>query len=908
MRLKFVVGYRTNWGENLFVVGSCPELGSMDESNAVKMAHASGEQWELNVDIEKPKDLSYSYLIKSDSGEVVAREFGDPRHVKVVVHFDTVYFNDYWRSVHAFENNLLTAPFMKAFFKRGKAEPQAISFNAKQNYVRLQIRAPRIGANYQMGIVGSTKSLGSWEQDKVVLMSDEDFPVWKVDLPVSNNATPFEYKFVIYSHEEKKVVTWEAGDNRYFPLHDLTNKKKLVVQSEEEFRYPVGYWKAAGVAIPVFSLRTKKSSGVGEFSDVKLLVDWAVKTGLKVVQVLPVNDTVATHTWVDSYPYAAVSVDALHPIYANLQEIGKLKDKKAQARFDQRAKELNALTEVDYEQVMKLKTEFFKLSFEENKADFLKGKAFKEFFKANENWLPDYAAFCCLRDWNNTPDFTQWGRHERMTDKELSAFVSSKAKHYDDIAIHYYIQYHLDKQLKSATEYARDKGVVLKGDIPIGIYRNSVDAWRLPHLFNMDTQAGAPPDDFSITGQNWGFPTYNWEEMAKDGYSWWRERMVKMADYFDVFRIDHILGFFRIWEIPWDHVEGLLGRFNPALPFYQDELEQRGVNFDYDRFCKPYIREHMIFDVFGNHADTVKRTFLEEYAPGCFQMKELYDSQRKVKEYFDQKIAEEPESEEFNTWLRNNLYRLIGEVLFLEAPLTNGHAFNPRIGLHSTYSFNELDPGTKEKVDELYIDYFYRRHNDFWRESAMRKLPMLKEATDMLICGEDLGMVPASVPGVMNELQVLSLAIQRMPNDDREFWHPADTPYLSVTSTGSHDMSTLREWWQEDRDQTQRFFNTILGQQGSAPYFCEPWVAKDVIIQHLHSPSMLAIFPIQDLVAMDDKLRHDVPEEERINVPAISQHYWKYRFHLNMEDLLQEEGFNGFLRQMIDQGGRQADY
>ncbi len=908
MRLKFVVGYRTNWGENLFVVGSCPELGSMDESNAVKMAHASGEQWELNVEIKQPKDLSYSYIIKSDNGEVVAREFGNPRHVKVVDHFDTIYFKDYWRSVHAFENNLLTAPFMKAFFKRGKAEPQAISFNARQNYVRLQIRAPRIGANYQMGIVGSTKSLGSWEQDKVVLMSDEDFPVWKVDLPVSDNATPFEYKFVIYSHEEKKVVTWEAGDNRYFPLHDLTNKKKLIVQSEEEFRYPVGHWKAAGVAIPVFSLRTKKSSGVGEFSDVKLLVDWAVKTGLKVVQVLPVNDTVATHTWVDSYPYAAVSVDALHPIYANIHEIGRLEDKKAQARLEKRAKELNALTEVDYEQVMKLKTEFFKLSFEENKEAFLKGKTFKEFFKANENWLPDYAAFCCLRDRNNTPDFTQWGRHERMTDKELSAFVSSKAKHYDDIAIHYYIQYHLDKQLKSATEYARDKGVVLKGDIPIGIYRNSVDAWRLPHLFNMDTQAGAPPDDFSITGQNWGFPTYNWEEMAKDGYGWWRERMVKMADYFDVFRIDHILGFFRIWEIPWEHVEGLLGRFNPALPFYQDELEQRGVNFDYDRFCKPYIREHMIFDIFGNHTDTVKRTFLEEYTPGCFQMKELYDTQRKVKDYFDQKIAEEPESEEFNTWLRNNLYRLIGEVLFLEAPLTNGHAFNPRIGLHSTYSFNELDPGTKEKVDALYIDCFYRRHNDFWRESAMRKLPMLKEATDMLICGEDLGMVPASVPGVMNELQVLSLAIQRMPNDDREFWHPADTPYLSVTSTGSHDMSTLREWWQEDRDQTQRFFNTILGQQGSAPYFCEPWVAKDVIIQHLHSPSMLAIFPIQDLVAMDDKLRHDVPEEERINVPAISQHYWKYRFHLNMEDLLQEEGFNGFLRQMIDQGGRQADY
>ena len=908
MKVKFVVGYRTHWGQHVYVLGKDKELGNWDADQAVKMHPGSGELWELDVDLNVNSDIEYTYIIKSENSSEIIGEFGEPRVISANKQFNTIYLRDYWRSVQASENNLLTAPFMKAFFTRDKPEPQTINYQKKESYIRLQLRAPRIGQDYQMGVVGSVKALGSWKEDQVVLMSDEDFPIWKVDIPIGDDATPFEYKFVIYSLKDKKVVTWESGNNRYFPLHDLSDKKKLIVHTEEEFRYPVGQWKAAGVAIPVFSLRTENGAGVGEFPDIKLMVDWAVKTGLKVVQVLPVNDTVATHTWVDSYPYAAVSVDALHPIYANMSAIGQLKDKKAQAKIDKKATELNALEEVDYEGVMTLKSEFFKWSFEENKEKFLKSKAFKEFFEANKNWLPDYAAFCCLRDKNNTPDFTQWGKHERMTQKELDLFVSPKSKHYDDVAIHYFIQFHLDKQLKEATEYARAHGVVLKGDIPIGIYRNSVDAWRLPHLFNMDTQAGAPPDDFSITGQNWGFPTYNWEEMAKDDYSWWRERMVKMSDYFDVFRIDHILGFFRIWEIPWEQVEGLMGRFNPALPFHIDEIAQRGIHFDYDRLCKPYIREHMIYDLFGNHAEMIIRQFLEEYAPGCYQMKELYDTQRKVKEYFDSRIAEEPQSAEFNTWLRNNLYRLIGEVLFLEAPLSNGRAFNPRMSLHSTYSFNELDPGTREKIDALYLDYYYRRHNDFWRDSAMKKLPMLKDATDMLICGEDLGMVPASVPGVMNELQILSLAIQRMPNDDREFWNPADTPYLSVTSTGSHDMSTLREWWQEDTDQTQRFYNTIIGHQGGAPYFCEPWVAKDVIDQHLKSPSMLAIFPIQDLIAMDGQLRRTDPEVERINVPAISQHYWKYRFHISMEDLLKEEGFNGFLRQLIDQGGRQADY
>lgn len=908
MKVKFVVGYRTHKGQSLYVLGSLPSLGSWNTDSATSMNPGPGEQWELEVEENVLDGFQYHYLIKDENGQEVNREFGEPRHVVIGHDFHSVHLKDYWRPMLAIENNLLTAPFLKAFFKRKRNTPQSVTYQNEHNYIRFQIRAPRVGENYRIGVLGSIPELGNWDEDQVVLMNDEHFPVWYVDLPISGAVTPFEFKFVIYSDREQKVVTWESEHNRYFPLYDLTNNNKLIIHTEEAFRYPVGDWKAAGVAIPIFSLRTNNSAGVGEFADVKLMVDWAVKTGLKVVQVLPVNDTVATHTWVDSYPYAAVSVDALHPIYLSMSLMGKLKDKKAQARITRRAKELNELPEVDYEAVMTLKSEFYKLSFQENKTKFLQSKAFQSFFEANENWLPDYAAFCCLRDRFDTPDFTQWGEYEYMSDKELDKFVSARGSHYDEVAIHYYIQFHLDQQLQEATNYARSKGVVLKGDIPIGIYRNSVDAWRLPHLFNMKTQAGAPPDDFSITGQNWGFPTYNWEEMAKDNYSWWRERMVKMSDYFDVFRIDHILGFFRIWEIPWEQVEGLMGHFNPALPFSIDELSKWGIDFDEERFCRPYIREFMIYDLFGNHADDIVARYLTKTSGDSYSLKDPYSTQRKIKIHFDQLIEQQPESAEFNNWLRDNLYKLVGEVLFLEAPGSNGQAYNPRMSLHSTYSFKSLDEQTRARIDALYIAYYYHRHNEFWRESAMHKLPMLKDATDMLICGEDLGMVPASVPGVMNELQILSLAIQRMPNDDREFWNPADTPYLSVTSTGSHDMSTLREWWQEDSEQTKRFYRQILGQEGETPYYCEPWVARDIIYQHLKSPSMLAIFPIQDLLAMDGRLRRQHPEVERINVPAISQHYWKYRFHLCMEDLLEEEAFNGFLRQLIDQGGRKADY
>ncbi|MDH5609331.1 MAG: 4-alpha-glucanotransferase, partial [Cyclobacteriaceae bacterium] len=305
-------------------------------------------------------------------------------------------------------------------------------------------------------------------------------------------------------------------------------------------------------------------------------------------------------------------------------------------------------------------------------------------------------------------------------------------------------------------------------------------------------------------------------------------------------------------------------------------------------------------------ADYVVAEYLDEYSPGCFEMKPGFDTQRKIKERFDHLILETPQQAAFFRWLRDGLYRLLTEVLFLE--VAGSCLYNPRIAFHSTYSYQELDDETKQRLDALYNHYFYHRHNDFWRESALSKLPALKSATDMLICGEDLGMVPASVPGVMRELSLLSLAIQRMPGDDREFWHPSDTPYLSVTSTGSHDMSTLREWWQEDPDRSQRFYNQILGHGDGAPYYCEPWLAKEIIEQHFYGPAMWAILPLQDYLAMDGRLRREMPEDERINVPANPQHYWKYRLHLTMEELQAEEGFSSFLRQLVDRGGRRADY
>lgn len=227
--------------------------------------------------------------------------------------------------------------------------------------------------------------------------------------------------------------------------------------------------------------------------------------------------------------------------------------------------------------------------------------------------------------------------------------------------------------------------------------------------------------------------------------------------------------------------------------------------------------------------------------------------------------------------------------------------------MEKTSSFRHLIPHVQEKLKDLCINYFFRRQDDFWFKQAMNKLPQLKEATNMLVCGEDLGMVPDCVPEVMQQLGILSLEIQRMPKDpQKEFFHPNDAPYLSVITPSTHDMSTVRGWWEEDREQTQHFYNNVLGQWGDAPVYCEPWINRAIVLQHLYSPAMWSIFQLQDILGMSDKLRRENPQDERINNPANPKHYWQYRMHISLEDLIKEKEFNQELKGYIDNCGRGA--
>ncbi|HTL07840.1 MAG TPA: 4-alpha-glucanotransferase, partial [Chitinophagaceae bacterium] len=677
---------------------------------------------------------------------------------------------------------------------------------------------------------------------------------------------------------------------------------KITILHDGFVQLPNNTWRGTGVAVPVFSLRSKNGFGTGEFLDIKLLADWSVKTGLRLIQLLPVNDTSSTLTNSDSYPYAAISAFALHPIYINLDEVAGKKHASILKPLRKRQKQLNELPDLDYEQVIDLKLSALKELYAAQKEDFLSDELFTAFFQANKSWLVPYAAFCYLRDKNGTCDYSQWKIYSTYNKEAIEKYVSPRARHYDQVALHYFIQFHLYLQLKTATDYARKNGVVVKGDIPIGIGRFSCDAWMNPSLYNMHLQAGAPPDDFAVRGQNWNFPTYNWQAMASDGYAWWKSRFDAMNRYFDAFRIDHILGFFRIWSIPLHAVEGIMGYFVPAVPVHIVEFAERNIWFIPQRYTAPFITDQVLAEVFGAAAEDIKQQFLQSDNTGMYQLLPAFDTQRKIEKYFfEQGRGDDPTANA----VKQGLFDLLSNVLMFEVEGSNGTQFHFRFGMENTSSFRHLEWHTQQQLKALYVNYFYERQDWLWKNEAMNKLPALKASTTMLVCGEDLGMVPPSVPTVMRELGILSLEIQRMPKDQaKQFFHPNDAPYLSVVMPSTHDMSTLRGWWQEDRNNTQRFYNFELGQWGEAPATCEPWISRAIILQHLYSPAMWSIFQLQDLMGMSEALRRPDPAEERINIPADPKHYWKYRMLLTLEELIKQKEFNQELKQAVHDSGR----
>lgn len=852
MNLTFQINYRTSWGQSLCVVETEQSFLGWTEQNPLLLNCQGADFWTVTLPVSDfAGSIHYKYAIRMQDGSLVY-EAGESRVLDLRQSDKKLVVRDYWQTVD-YEKSFYTTAFLKSLFRRqnqAAVEPKG--------QVRLTIDLPQILPSQGVAVMGNIPELGNWSSDDKLVLNDHNYPLWSVSFDVPADVV-VEYKYCIYDIHSGAVVDLEWGENRR--IWDIQAGQVYQI-NDRSFRRTQPRFKGAGVAVPVFSLRTEDGFGIGEFQDLKKLADWAALTGQKMIQTLPINDTTLTHTNLDSYPYNAVSVFALHPIYINVEKMGRLTPAKKKA-YDKTKAEFNAKTIADYQCVYDEKTKYFKLLFKAEKEAVFSSEEYKVFFAKNEEWLRPYAAFLSRRD------------------KQPEEY-------------YYYLQFHADKQLSDAVAYAHSIGVAMKGDIPIGISPASVDAYEQPELFNLDASAGAPPDDFSISGQNWGFPTYNWDKMAEDNFLWWRRRFTKMQDYFDAYRIDHILGFFRIWQMRKSDVWGLCGHFSPAMPYSLQDLWNMGVQLDEDRMTKPYLRSNFLGEVFGADTEQVKSQFLNTNDGYIYWFKEEFDTQKKVEDYFLGNNL----TDDRNKAIMDGLIRMHCEVLFVRDQ-KNDHLLHPRISIYQSYSFAELYDDQKQVLMSIYNDYFFRRHTSFWYDSAMRKLPTLINSTRMLVCGEDLGMVPDCVPQVMDGLKILSLEIQRMPKDPNvAFAHPANAPYLSVCTTGTHDTNPLRAWWEEDREVTQRFYNEQMGWWGEAPKEMTPEIAEFIVNQHMYSPAMWVILPLQDWLAIDGEVRLPDAHADRINLPSNPRHFWNYRMHLSLEELLRKDAFNQHVKRL----------
>lgn len=837
MKITFSINFRTSPGDAVFL---------LLDGKKIRM-YPSGrcrDDWEAVAEVSPETEIGYCFQIECGPSSpvpgLIMHEAGGERHLTTGT--GDISIKCSWQG---YDNSalLLSDPFTKIFFPH-KCHPLTLKGGRG---IFLTVTVPAVKTGDSILVSGETPCLGRWDTSEALRMEPCGAGRLAAEIPIRETDKRLVFKFIM--KRDNGEIVWENGDNRVL---DIPGTSCIFEFSSADFgQEPPRF---AGTAVPVFSLRVRNGYGIGDFSCIKAAADWLHATGQHILQILPVNDTTANRTWDDSYPYNVISVMALNPIYINPALIRNAfkntlrntfaGDKSTEIEaLESRLHDSDRLGYVDYENAAVLKDKYIRILFGMYASETFATQDFKEFWGKNCGWLLPYAAFCTLRDEYATPDFNKWGEYSEYL-PNLAEKMYSLARFHDRMQLHIFTQYHLHAQLSEAVSYAARKGIAIMGDIPIGVNPHGVDTWCNPECFNMGFSAGAPPDYFSKDGQNWGFPTYDWDRMASDGYSWWKMRLKKMSEYFSMYRIDHILGFFRIWEIPRGVTSGMYGHFYPALPYSGEELRYAG------------------------------------FLPG-------------------------PETETGGNAL---------DGLFIEDPRAKGF-YHPLFNGPDTLAFKTLDNKMQKAYMRLHDDFFYRRHNGFWKNGAMLKLSELVSSTGMTACAEDLGMIPDCVPKVLDSLKIASLEIQRMPkNPAREFADPAGYPYLSVCSTGTHDVSTLRGWWKEDPEKTQRYYENVLGMQGKAPDECTPGICSAIISAHLQSPSAFAVFPLQDWLAT---FRHPGPytpdlhdsngtptDEERINDPANPHHHWKYRMPVTLESLIEDTDNNLSIRKMIEDSGR----
>ncbi|EKX43937.1 hypothetical protein GUITHDRAFT_163686 [Guillardia theta CCMP2712] len=618
--VKFRINYSTRWGENVIIVGSTDELGGISNPSEAEtrraiamgkgkvMRYIANGDWEyVTVMHPAPTGLSYRYALVREKGEPLVE--GGIRYGRYLDIDDLLLFlmlNCYRRRGLLAVGSAGSSSSLSEAASR--QEPMQLEVRdqwrvSRQNGEDWVLRTDaiaqvvygqgRLDAVEEAILDGKVKHAAdvmkhAEPQDgekrallkDVAVMSCARFPSWELDLEAPTQLLPAQYKYVVVNLTNGEIVDRESGAPRWLGR-------------------PVGILQQEGIRNSkyVVSVRdeatTDRGMGTGEFEDIKLLVDFCDKVGLNSVQLLPLTDTTAhAHaTWEDSEP-------------------------------------------LDYEKVMTAKLRLLRMAYEASGKRVVESEEFADFVLDQGYWLKPYALYCVLRDMYGVSDPSQWGEMGRLSFAQMDALSSPGGNKYNACRYWYWVQYHLHKQFLDASRYAAKKGVALIGDLPIGVSRNGVDIWSRPELFRLDKRMGAPPDAFTELGQNWNFPAYDWEKMMRDGFSWWRARLRSMNMYFHSVRLDHILGFFRFWDLPAHAVTGLGGHYFPSHPITKEELDSKGL-WDRQRLTQPYVRSHLLERRFGKDWENVVRRFFSQGLHGTYSFKPGLDTEKALQDAMD---------------------------------------------------------------------------------------------------------------------------------------------------------------------------------------------------------------------------------------------------------------------------------
>ncbi|KAH7832501.1 4-alpha-glucanotransferase [Monocercomonoides exilis] len=969
----FCIRYdNTRWGDNVYICGSLKELGEWNPSKAIQMV-CHDSYWQAFIALDMNTKFEYKYFFKS--GDYIRWEERSHFRSFDVTPGEIVEVRDLWHNKANFTEDVASSSLIQdVCMRRNKPEklPKVERPEEEKVSVVFEVPVPLISPLESVRLIGATKQKPFWRIADSQTLYDSESPIFRGIRTFDVDELPVQYKFVLSHDLGWECENIEIGPNNecYKPTPiDITSPDTVVwtIQEDEpkaihiaqainthlcrnptaghaqiifiespSFRYPnEPHFRAAGVVLPVFSLRSKQSLGIGEFADLTLLAKWCQMAGLRVIQLLPITDTTVNDiSWMDSYPYSSTSSFALHPIYINIDSLKPLPADIAADLPTQREK-LNK-PKVDYEATLRLKMGYLERIFDfhlTHEGGFEKDPEFIQFQKDAAYWLPSYAVFKTLARQNKSTKWQNWPeelRDEANVKNIVEEMTQPTHRLYREVLFHMWVQYHLDRQLREASRRCVNEcHVGLKGDIPIGVDPRSADTWYFRKYFRLDTQAGAPPDAFSTHGQNWGFPTYNWENILADNFEWWGNRLKVMSRTMHAFRIDHILGFYRIWQIPSDCKSGLHARFYPGRLVSGYELERRGLRNTFGRLTKPIITRELVYRQFGAEAEDIISTYLDPAPQGSdsdFVFKPQFPNELAIHDYVSEKrgitnSSTSDELKELDAYMKK-FYALTNSVCLYE--FDGGYA--PRFDVASTESWKRLGGDWQAALVQLAKEYFYEWHQDIYGASARTKFPKMKEASKMLICGEDLGLLTPIIPQVMHEFNILGLRVQRMTGDPSEdYYHPKNYSEGIVATTSTHDMPPLRAWWQitnlnrPDLEEFYRsgdaqkechvrdcFWYNTLSNHSPRPTSLPNDQLERIVDMHMYSPAMLTILPYQDLVAIlpDDEVYHQNPWDEVINNPDNRKHYWQYRMPCFIERLMEKTALTDRIRGKVEDSGR----